>query len=529
MTQRIMIRPIYPFLILSLLLTACGRTEETYFPIPITQPGTATNPGSGTATQPGSGTPPGTTQPQPGQPPINNPGNVGGSGSTWTSVFNPTLPGAPAAPLVPRLVVLGNSRVRVGIDLVAGGAITFLTDGQKGENMINNFDLGRQLQTSLYSGPIPYVQNGKQPMYVWRNLGWNPVQTGDVHNNPAQVVGYQQFDSTRLYVKTIPLIWPLLNETAECVMEHWLELRGNVVHVRSRTQINRRDTTQYEARTQEAPCAYLNGPYSQIITYSGNQPFTGGAVTNASAEKDLITRHATENWTALLNKDGRGVGLHVPNQYRFVTGFLGTAPTGTEYDDPTAYEAATPLIVMDYNGVYEFEYNLIIGTIADIRTFVYTQPRPITIPDYRFTNDRMGWHYYNTIDTGWPIRNELAVRWGRVDFDKATFGIKSPRVFWRANAIPKLYVQAAFTTTANTARFSWQKPGDPDFIPYPDRIMDFPIIGDGQMRTYEIDLSNRAGWDGIIQQIQFEASPGEYGANEKSRMFRLKSLTALRP
>ncbi len=518
------------FFVLVLFLTACGRTSETYFPIPITQTGTSTTPGSGTTTQPGSGSSStGTTQPQPGLPSVNNPGNVGGTSTTWSSVFNPNLPGAPAVPGVPRLAVLGNSRVRVGIDLVAGGAITFLTDGPKGENMINNFDLGRQLQTALYSGPIPYVQNGKQPVYTWRNLGWNPVQTGDVHNNPAQVVGYQQLDSNRLYVKTIPLIWPLLNEPAECVMEHWLELRGNVVHVRSRSQINRRDATQYEARTQELPCAYLNGPYSQIITYSGAEPFTGGAVTNASTEKDLITRHATENWTALLNKEGRGVGLHVPNQYRFVTGFFGTSSSGTEYDEPAAYQAATPLIVLDHNGVFEFEYNLILGTVAEIRAFVYAQSRPSMTPNFQFTNDRLGWHYYNTTDTGWPIRNELAVHWGRTDLTKATFGIKSPRVFWRANAIPKLYVQAAFTTTASTARLNWQKPGDPDFLGNPDRVVDFPIIGDGQMRTYEIDLSGRNGWDGVIQQIQFEATPGQPVANEKAQMVRLKSVTALRP
>lgn len=523
----------FPLLLL-LLVLACGRPEETYLPLPISTPGsgTTTTPGTGntTSTQPGTGNPStGTTQPQTGQPPVNvNPG-TGTVGSGWTTVFNPNLPGPPAAPAVPRLVVLGNNRLRVGIDLVAGGAITFLTDGSKGANMINNFDLGRQLQTSLYSGPVPYVQNGKQPMYVWRNLGWNPVQTGDVHNNPATVVGYQQFDSTRLYVKTIPLIWPLLNETAECVMEHWLELRGNVVHVRSRTQINRRDTTQYEARIQEAPCVYLNGPYNQIVTYNGSQPFTNAPITNFSTEKDLTTRHATENWTAMLDKSGRGLGLHVPNQYRFVTGFLGESVNGTEFDDPSSYQAATPFAVMDYNGVFEYEYNLIVGTVADIRAFVYAQPRPATLPDYRFTKDRQGWYYYNTSDAGYPIRDELVVRWGRVDFERATFGIKSPRVFWRASALPKIYLQAAFTTTANTARINWQKPGDPDFLGNPDRVADFPIIGDGQMRTYEIDLAGRTGWDGVIQQIQFEGTPGQYGANEKAQTVRIRSVTAARP
>lgn len=502
-------------------------------PLPVSQPGSGTSTTPGSGTQPGGGnsgggnTGGGSTQPQPGQPPINVP--PGATSPNWTTIFNPNLPGAPAAPLPPRLVVLGNNRVRVGIDLVAGGAITFLTDGTKGVNMINNFDLGRQLQTSLYSGPVPYVQNGKPPMYVWRNLGWNPVQTGDVHNNPAQVIGYQQFDSTRLYVKTIPLIWPLLNEPAECVMEHWLELRGNVVHVRSRTQISRRDTTQYEARTQEVPCAYMNAPFNQIVTYNGSQPFTNSPVSNLSTEKELITRHATENWTALLDKSGRGLGVHVPNQYRFVTGFLGESLNGTEFDDPTSYQAATPLIVMDHNGVYEYEYNLIVGTVADIRAFVYAQPRPPTLPDYQFTNNRLGWHYYNTIDTGWPVRNELAVRWGRVDFSKATFGIKSPRVFWRAESLGTLYLQAAFTTNARTARLNWQKPGDPDFLGAPDRTIDFPIIGDGQMRTYEIPLAGRDGWTGVIQQIQFEGTPGQYGTNEPAQKVRIRSVTSARP
>ncbi|WP_019989411.1 hypothetical protein [Rudanella lutea] len=520
-------RLFYPYLLLLLAgLASCKPSVETFYPIGTTPPGSTT--GGGSVTQPGGGsTSTGTTPPQTGQPPINVPGGGGGnSGSGWTSVFNPNLPAPPAAPGVPRLVILSNAKVRVGVDLVAGGAITFLTDGPRGTNMINNFDLGRQLQTSLYSGPIPYVQNGKQPAFVWRNLGWNPVQTGDMHNNPAQVIGYQQLDSNRIYVKTIPLVWPLFNEPAECVMEHWLTLRDNVVHVRSRTQVNRRDTTQYEARAQEVPCAYLNAPLNQIVTYTGAQPFTNAPVVNLSAEKDMAVRQATENWTALLDKNGRGLGLHVPNQFRFVTGFLGSSSTGTEFDDPTSYQAATPLVVMDHNTVYEYEYNLIIGTVTDIRAFVYAQPRPETKPNFRFTNSRQGWHYYNTTDAGWPIQNELVVRWSRADLSKSAFSLKSPRVFWRAADLNKIYVQAAFTTAARTARFNWLKPGDGDFVGTPDRVVDFPIIGDGQMRTYEIDLTNRSGWDGLIYQIQLEATPGQEGPNDK---IRLRSVTAERP
>ncbi|RYF59845.1 MAG: hypothetical protein EOO39_32845, partial [Cytophagaceae bacterium] len=188
---------------------------------------------------------------------------------------------------------LANDKVRVGIDLNMGGAINYLAEAGTSENMINNNDLGRQLQTSLYAGPFPYSVNGKEPVYKWRNLGWNPVQTGDYFNTPAQVISYQQ-DQNRLYVKTVPLIWPLLNEPADCVMEHWLELKDNTVHVRSRTTVNRRDTTQYEARTQETPCVYVNSPWYRMVTYTGLQPFTNGSVSEYT-DQNIVTRYATEN------------------------------------------------------------------------------------------------------------------------------------------------------------------------------------------------------------------------------------------
>ncbi|MDB5239765.1 MAG: hypothetical protein JWP57_390, partial [Spirosoma sp.] len=178
---------------------------------------------------------------------------------------------SPVAP--PKRLFLANDKVRVGIDLNMGGAINYLSEAGSTVNMVNNNDLGRQVQTSIYNGPNPYSINGKDPVADWWNLGWNPVQTGDYYNHPARIVSYQQSQNL-LYVKTIPLIWPLFDEPADCVMEHWLELRNNTVHVRCRIVINRADTTQYRAHTQETPCVYLNGPYYRFVTYSGDKPFS---------------------------------------------------------------------------------------------------------------------------------------------------------------------------------------------------------------------------------------------------------------
>lgn len=73
-----------------------------------------------------------------------------------------------------------NDRLKIGINLGAGGAVTFLEDKAcESGNMINSYDWGRQIQQSYYSGPIPFVgPNGEEPVERWTHLGWNPIQAG---------------------------------------------------------------------------------------------------------------------------------------------------------------------------------------------------------------------------------------------------------------------------------------------------------------------------------------------------------------
>ena len=448
----------------------------------------------------------------------------------YTPMVKPNAPtgGLPAQqqPSAQKRLFIANDKVRLAIDLNMGGAINYLAEAGSNENMINNADLGRQLQTSIYAGPYPYSVNGKQPVEKWRNLGWNPVQTGDYFNHPARVISYQQGQNT-LYVKTIPLIWPLFDEPADCVMEHWIELQGNTIHVRSRTTVNRNDTTQYEARTQESPCVYLNGPYYRMVTYNGMQPFTSAPVSEYT-ERDIRDRYATENWIALLNESGRGVGLYRVGEYRYRSAGFGVPRVGGEFDQSSGYVNSDEFMVIDHNGQYEFEYTLIVGSLTDIRQYVYSRPRPAAAPNFRFVKDRQGWYYYNTRDRGWPIQNELSVNWSGIDTTKSSFSLKAPMGFWRAADVPKIYIRAAFTTKATLARLSWRKPDEYDFFGVEGRYINFPIIGDGQFRTYEIDLSRAAGWDGVITQISLDPAIGQT-INEKGPQVRLQSVTATRP
>ncbi|MBC3788625.1 hypothetical protein [Spirosoma utsteinense] len=448
----------------------------------------------------------------------------------YTAPVNPgpgtgTTPSpSPVAP--PKRLFVANDKVKLGIDLNMGGAITYLSEASSTVNMINNVDLGRQLQTSIYGGPYPYSVNGKQPVPQWINLGWNPVQTGDYFNHPARIVSYQQ-NQNQLYVKTIPLIWPLFDEPADCVMEHWIELRGNNAHVRCRITVNRTDTTQYEARTQETPCIYLNGPYYRFVTYGGNQPFTNDAVSEYTSV-DNTTRYGTESWIALLNEQGRGVGLIRPGSYLYGSAYFGSTRTDGEFDQSSGYINNQDFMQIDYNGVHEYEYDLVVGSTADIRQFAYAQARPAAKPDYRFGQDRAGWHYYNVRDQGWPIQNELAIRWEKTDSSKANFRVMSPFAFWKAADINKIYIQAAFKTNSPTIRFTWRKPGEIDSFDIPTRTVDFPVVNDGQFRTYEINLAGAAGWDGAICQISLSPA-SDKSRSQRGSIVRIRSVTANQP
>jgi len=98
-----------------------------------------------------------------------------------------------------RMSYLDNGQVKVGVDLNLGGAITWLSRG-KGENMVNSYDYGRQIQMSYYSGPVPYETAGQKPANHWKHLGWNPVQAGDDFHHGSKVLEHTN-DGRIIHVK----------------------------------------------------------------------------------------------------------------------------------------------------------------------------------------------------------------------------------------------------------------------------------------------------------------------------------------
>ena len=336
-----------------------------------------------------------------------------------------------------------NEFIRVGINLKWGGAITHVsTPG--GPNLINSHDLGRQIQQSYYSGPGNYQREGKRKSPHWAQFPCNPIQTGDAFHNGSRVIEHQVRDGC-LYVKTVPMLWPMDNDPAECVMETWITLSSDrpTFSYRARLTNARSDKKQYSVHPQEVPAVYVNGPWHRLMTYKGDKPFADGAVTELRNDHKepwpWINVLATEGWAALVNDAGTGIGVCVPRPMEFHGGFAGHRGSGGPKSANTGYMSPITREILDHNIVYEYGCTFVLGTLQDIRSeadrLVSKAPQ-----EWNFDGARHGWYYQNGYDDGWPLTGGLAVKSHDTTKPVRLIG---PLAFWRAEAAPKLAMQVS--------------------------------------------------------------------------------------
>ena len=420
---------------------------------------------------------------------------------------------------------LDNGFVRVGVDLSLGGVITYLSDSKKRINLVNSHDWGRQIQMSFYSGPVPYKPDGKEPAKNWLRIGWNPIQTGDVFGNRSKLLDCSN-DGQKIYVKSRPMHWPLDNEPAQCTFESWLELQGNTVHVKSIINNERTDVTQYPARTQELPAIYTNGPWWRLFTYTGSKPFTSDKLAQITkrwaTEQDLQKGNvwdkwlATERWAALVDDSNWGLGVWNPGSISFIGGFFGDHNCGGPKDASCGYIAPNHREILDYNIQYTYNYVLILGSLDDIRTYVYENTDRHTPPAYHFDKDRKHWYYVNASDTGWPIKDCLDVR---LSGDSSQ--LIGPYDLWCAEEAPVLYIFAAFRTSAIHAKVFWKTFKDKDFSHL--KSVEFDVIPDGKYRIYSVNLSSNPNYLGLIKQIRIDPTTStEPGQSVKIKKIAFK-------
>jgi hypothetical protein len=399
---------------------------------------------------------------------------------------------------------LDNGVVKVGVDLSKGGSITYLSLSGTSDNIINNADLGRQIQQSYYSGPQPYnPSNNMNPN--WTNWPWNPIQTGDSYGNPSQILA-QTNTGNMLYVKCRPMQWALKNVPGECSFESWITLAGKIVTVSNRLLNARIDTNQYSAYNQELPAVYTIGRLYRLFSYAGNAPFTGGTLTNFPiTPPPWVSWRATEHWAALVDATNWGLGVYLPGVVQFGGGFFGTPGSGGPTSAQTGYMAPNYTDILDGNITYTYTYQLIVGTLTEIRDWVYAQTyRPGC--NYVFQSDRQHWRYGNVSDTGWPLTNNRV----RVSLASSDPMMLSPLSAFYATNAPKLYIRAAYHIAnpagRGTGQLFWETNNQGGMVEA--RSVSFPIFTDGQFHTYELNPGANSNYTGLITQLRFDPAIG---------------------
>jgi arylsulfatase A-like enzyme len=197
-----------------------------------------------------------------------------------------------------------------------------------------------------------------------------------------------------MYIKCVPRLWDMPGETAECVFEQWMWLEGDAVRVKNKVTIARTDDIWKEGvvRDQELPAVYPIARLRSCYTYIGDAPWTGDATVRMpdnpkGYRKGLPPTHPdgfpwnrftpTEPWAACVNPDtGIGFGVYSPRaDATWLCGYVNHLKMDNNRDgslaNSTSYIAPLTEIALNKNSVFEYEYFLILGSVDDVRGFVY--------------------------------------------------------------------------------------------------------------------------------------------------------------
>jgi hypothetical protein len=411
----------------------------------------------------------------------------------------------------PQMTFLDNGQVRVGMDLALGGAITFISSKDHPGNIINSADLGRQIQMSHYSGPWPFAPYGKMPRNEWAGLGWNPIQTGDCYGNPSWAIEHRN-NGKEIYIKCIPMQWPLDKVLGDCIFETWTRLEGPLIHMRFRCTNQRPDRTSYHPCPQELPAVYTISKLCHLASYIGQRPFTEDRLTWVSNDWRKPwpwTRFVgTERWAALVDDVGWGLGVFKDDGGQFDGGIYGDGRSDDPKDSSTGYLAPIHLENFDYNIVYEHRTEFMVGTLSDIpKRFNRMATR--SPPNWRFAKDRQHWTLRDAVDQGFPLRGAWRI----------TFGTKKPMLesgvrCWRAEAAPWMTLKLACRGSAMKTRVYWKCLDNDSYDAARSCIVN--LNSDGKLHSYHLNLGALTCYSGLITGLALspenEPNPGDQWA-----------------
>jgi hypothetical protein len=275
----------------------------------------------------------------------------------------------------PKELVADNGKLTVKFDLSRGGAISWISHSRSQRSLVNIADEGRYIQQSYYAGKsLDRKAEGQSPN--WSPWAWNPIQVGDAFGNRAKILDYKQSKDS-LYVKCIPMQWDMNNRPAEAEMEQWTFLKGNILTIKNRLTCHRTDQIYGDSlmRNQELPAVYPISALKNLFTYEGNAPFTNEPYKKLEV-KNLASgfwgryKEVSENWMAFVDNTEFGMLVYNPQCTMFLAGMAGE-PGKEATSTSTSYIAPIKDEIIYKNAVYEYEYYILIGSLAEMRKQIY--------------------------------------------------------------------------------------------------------------------------------------------------------------
>jgi hypothetical protein len=275
---------------------------------------------------------------------------------------------------------IDNGIVKLGIDLTRGGSIGFFGPSNTNTNLVNCHDMGREIQLSFYSGPAFYNPDGKcDKLFMNQEWPWNPIGAGDIKGNHGTINSWG-INKTYAHVSTTPLQWACDDVPCECEFEQTITLGGPAntgAKIDAVLHNHRSDVTSYPPREQELPAVYSNGGFYRLMTAQSGKVVELNAGFDPSKPFPWVPGQfqADENWAALVNKDGFGMGVVNFDTTSFIGGFSGKKGSGGPYDPQTGYIAPVKSVTLPNHGTYEYTFYLVLGDVNTIRSYA-NQVRP---------------------------------------------------------------------------------------------------------------------------------------------------------
>ena len=302
-----------------------------------------------------------------------------------------------------REVYLSTSEYKIGVDLLWGGALSYMEDlnsdveaikkdgrifvdsnaseryGEKvvngNVNLINRYDTGRLVQQSYYGtyGDGDDYESGE---YMGNRWSYNPVQGGNRFNDSSKIVDLRLTDNS-IYIKCRPMDWA---KSKEYITPSYMEATYTIVNSALHVECRYVDFSGYNSRysTQELPAFYCIEPFNRFVYYDGDNPWTDE--DNIKCEPKLIfwpdagypNFTSKECWSAFTGEfdDSFGIGLYVPGRENFLSGVFNRETTTNidpSRDPATSYIALVEVHLFESFNPFSYDYYIATGDTNEIR------------------------------------------------------------------------------------------------------------------------------------------------------------------